>query len=135
MSRLPNRTFPFEVLMILNNPQIELSHLECMRYIVSAAAPLGGADVERFREKTKGKVTALQVYGLTETSPIATWQTEKLENGIKIGGSGVAVPNTEFKIVNVDDPQNVGLGVKQSGELLIRGPQVRPMAKKRKRKW
>lgn len=117
-------TFIFAVLMILNNPSIQLKELDSLRTIVSAAGPLGVPDVERFREKSKGKVHLLQVYGMTETSPITLWQTKKLENGIKIGGSGFAVPNTECKIVATDDPTNTGLGINQSGELLIRGPQV-----------
>lgn len=112
------------VLMILNNPAIQLNHLETVRKIVSAAAPVGGADMIRFKEKTKGKITLLQMYGLTETGPIVTWQTEKVQHGIKTGGSGILVPNTEYKVVSVDDKTNRGLGVNQTGELLVRGPQV-----------
>lgn len=110
--------------MILNNPSIKLEHLNSLRTIVSAAGPLGISDVERFKEKSKGTVDLLQVYGMTETSPITLWQTKNLENGIKIGGSGFAVPNTECKIVSIDDPTNTGLPPNESGELLIRGPQV-----------
>lgn len=111
------------VMMILNNESIQLKQLDSLRTIVSAAGPLGIADVERFKEKYKDRVDLLQVYGMTETSPITLWQTKKLKNGIKIGGSGFVVPNTECKIVAIDDPTNTGLGVNQSGELLIRGPQ------------
>lgn len=110
--------------MILNNQSIKLEHLNSLRTIVSAAGPLGIPDVERFKEKSKGTVDLLQVYGMTETSPITLWQTKNLENGIKIGGSGFAVPNTECKIVSIDDPTNTGLRPNESGELLIRGPQV-----------
>lgn len=110
--------------MIVNNPAIQLKQLDSLRTIVSAAGPLGIPDVERFKEKSKGKVDLFQVYGMTETSPITLWQTRKLENGVKVGGSGFAVPNTECKIVAIDDASNTGLGVNQSGELLIRGPQV-----------
>lgn len=110
--------------MLLNNPSIQLKQMDSLRTIVSAAGPLGIPDVERFKEKSNGKVDLLQVYGMTETSPVTIWQTKKLENGIKIGGSGFVVPNTECKIVAIDDTSNTGLGVNQSGELLIRGPQV-----------
>lgn len=109
--------------MVLNNPSIRFEHLDSLRTIVSAAGPLGIPDVERFREKSKGTVDLLQVYGMTETSPITLWQTERLDNGIKVGGSGFPVPNTECKIVAIDDGTNAGLGTNQSGELLIRGPQ------------
>lgn len=110
--------------MMLNNQSIKLEQVTSLRTIVSAAGPLGIPDVERFKEKSKGKVDLLQVYGMTETSPITLWQTRKLENGIKIGGSGFAVPNTKCKIVSIDDPMNIGLGPGLSGELLIKGPQV-----------
>lgn len=113
----------FVVLMIINNPSIQLKQIDSLRTILSAAGPLGIPDVERFREKSKGTVDLFQVYGLTETSPIVLWQTRRLENGVKIGGSGFAIPNTECKIVAIDDASNTGLSVNQSGELLIRGPQ------------
>lgn len=122
----------FLVLMMINNPSIQIKQMELLRTVLSAAGPLGIPDVERFKEKTKGKVDLFQVYGLTETSPIVLWQTRKLENGVKIGGSGFAIPNTECKIVAIDDSTNSGLGVNQSGELLIRGPQAICLLKKRK---
>lgn len=95
-----------------------------MKTITSGAAPLGAADIERMHEKTNGRVNLLQAYGLTETSPGTHAQTNQLKNGIKIGGSGFLLPNTEAKIVAPDDPDRSGLGPNQSGEILIRGPQV-----------
>lgn len=95
-----------------------------MRTIVSAAAPLGAADVERFHRKTGGKIDLLQLYGLTETSPVVTTQTKKLKGGIKIGGSGLLIPNVECKVVPVDKVDHPGLGPKEQGELFFRGPQV-----------
>lgn len=99
-----------------------MKQIDSLRTIVSAAGPLGIPDVVRFKEKSKGKVDLFQVYGMTETSPITLWQSRKLKN-LKIGGSGFALPNTECKIVAIDDDSNTGLGANQSGELLIRGPQ------------
>lgn len=81
-------------------------------------------DIDRMREKTGGKVNLIQAYGLTETSPVTHGQTPKLKNGIKTGGIGFLVPNTEAKIVRPEEWSDVGLGPGQSGELLIRGPQV-----------
>lgn len=91
---------------------------------MSAAAPLGATDVERFHKKTKGAVDLIQLYGLTETSPVITLQSSKVEDGIKIGGSGLLVPNTECKVVPLDDLDHPGLGPGTSGELLFKGPQV-----------
>lgn len=111
--------------MLLNNQKImQHKNFSFIRHVASGAAPLGAADVERFKEKTKGKVDFLQIYGMTETSPLTIHQTAKVENGVKIGGCGFTVSNTECKIVSPDDPTNTGLGPNKSGELLIRGPQV-----------
>lgn len=110
---------------MLNNENFKLETLETLRYIVTAAAPLGAADIHRFLEKTKEKIELLQVYGLTETSPIVTWSTRRMKAALKIGGSGIVVPNTECKVVDLDDKENVGLPVGKTGELLVRGDQVR----------
>lgn len=106
-----------------NNEAIKPRHLETIRTVTSGAAPLGAADVERFHKKTGGKVNLLQLYGLTEASPIITIQTPKAERGIKIGGSGFLIPNTECKVVSLDNTTTQSLGPNQSGELYFRGPQ------------
>lgn len=110
--------------MMLNNANIKYAHLETIRTIMSSAAPLGAADIERFNEKSKGKVNILQMYGMTEASPLILCQTDKLKGGIKIGGSGMLLPNTKAKIVDVNDSTNTCLGPLKSGELIIKGPQV-----------
>lgn len=110
--------------MMSNNPQIQYKHLESIRTMLSGAAPLGSADVDRFIDKTKGRIEIIQGYGMTETSPVICVQTSKVPNGIKSGGCGFAVSNTECKIVSPDDPTLTGLGPNQSGEILMRGPQV-----------
>lgn len=91
---------------------------------MSSAAPLGPADIERFYDKTKGKVDFLQMYGMTEASPLVLCQTKRCNGGVKIGGSGLLLPNTKAKIVDIDDPSNSNLGINKTGELLIKGPQV-----------
>lgn len=106
------------------NAAIKPKHLETIRDIASAAAPLGAADVERFHRKSGGKTNLIQLYGLTETSPVVALQSSKLEGGIKIGGSGFMVPNTECKVVPLDESEHPGLGPNETGELLFKGPQV-----------
>lgn len=91
---------------------------------MSSAAPLGAADIERFHDKTRGNINFLQMYGLTEASPLILCQSKTLNGGIKIGGSGMLVPNTKAKIVDIDDPNNKNLGPNKSGELIISGPQI-----------
>ena len=56
---------------------------------------------------------------MTETSPVGlmTPNTDEV-----IGSCGIAVPNTEVKIVDLTTGEN--LGPNQTGELCIKGPQV-----------
>lgn len=108
------------------SPSIKpLEDLASLRSILCGAAPLREIDIIRFKDITKGKVDIFQAYGMTETSPLAIIQTKAFDGGVKIGGSGYLIPNTQGKFVSIEDPDNRhALGVKQNGELLIRGPQV-----------
>lgn len=110
--------------MLLNNQHIKLKHIESLRQVVCSASPLGAADVEKFHSKTHGKKNFMQIYGMTEASPIILHQSNVLENGVKIGASGLLVPNTLAKIVAVNDTTNTPLEKFKSGELLVKGPQV-----------
>lgn len=103
------------------NPDFTCELLEPLRIISCGAAPLGASDVQSFQEKTKGKVALVQGYGMTEASPVVCFQSTIMKRGVKNGGIGFLLSNTEGKIV---DPQGKALGTKESGELYIRGPQV-----------
>ena len=59
-------------------------------------------------------------YGLTESSPVVSI-SEK--GNTKYTSSGKPVPNTEMKVVNMENKTN--LGPRESGEICVRGPQVR----------
>ena len=58
-------------------------------------------------------------YGLTETSPVLscrrTWRNIR-------GSSGLPLPETEFRIVDLEDGRAMKFGEK--GRVLVRGPQV-----------
>jgi len=58
-------------------------------------------------------------YGLTETSPLT--HANPIERA-KPGSIGVPLPDTDARIVDLETGEDVKPG--QSGELLIRGPQV-----------
>jgi len=61
-----------------------------------------------------------EVYGQTETTPIATVTPWK--GVIKPGTVGVPVPDTDVKIVNIDTGEELPQG--EIGEVLIAGPQI-----------
>ncbi|KAJ8937622.1 hypothetical protein NQ318_003739 [Aromia moschata] len=87
------------------------------------AAPFSGSDVDRFHRITKGKVNLIQAYGMTESSPLSIIQSIYLKGGVKQGGTGVMVPNTEGRFVPIDEPNSqIGLGPHQPGEVIHKGP-------------
>jgi long-chain acyl-CoA synthetase len=96
-------------------PQYDLSSI---RYCLSGAAPLPLAVAEKFERITGSRV--VEGYGLTETSPIT--HANPLEGKRKEGSIGLPVPDTDCKLVDLDDPtKEVEPG--QEGELAISGPQ------------
>jgi long-chain acyl-CoA synthetase len=97
-------------------PKFDLSSI---RYCLSGAAPLPLAVAEKFEKITGSRV--VEGYGLTETSPIT--HANPLEGTRKEGSIGLPVPDTDCKLVDLDDPaKEVEAG--QEGELAISGPQV-----------
>ncbi|KAF5291053.1 hypothetical protein FQA39_LY14486 [Lamprigera yunnana] len=109
-------------LLLLNNPRFQHNTLSSIRTLVSGAAPLGGTDIERFQRKTKNKISLLQAYGLTETSPLINIQGPRFQNKSKPGGIGFLLPCTEANIVSTESKKI--LGANEPGEIIIRGPQV-----------
>lgn len=70
-------------------------------------------------------VHVLLGYGLTETSPaVLFYRFSFLDIKNAKGALGKPIPNTEVKIVAVDDLTGTPLGPNELGELFVRGPQV-----------
>ncbi len=105
------------VLALAKHPLVDSYDLSSLKVIFSGAAPLGAEVAEEAARRIGCEV--VQGYGLTETSPI----THATPPGrFKPGSIGVAVSNTEVRIVDPETGQDLGLD--QDGELWIRGPQV-----------
>jgi len=75
----------------------------------------GGArlDPDVYTDLTRLGFTVVEGYGLTETSPVATFNPLKRQ---KAGSIGVALPGVE---VRISDPDETG-----QGEVAVRGPNV-----------
>ncbi|TDE33909.1 AMP-binding protein [Antarcticimicrobium sediminis] len=108
---------PPVALALAKHPLVESYDLSFVTQVNSAAAPLG-ADVAEAMGARLG-TNATQGYGMTELSPVS--HVSPHGKG-KPGASGVAVPNTQSRIVDPETGQDLPLGV--DGELWVRGPQV-----------
>ncbi|XP_060804236.1 uncharacterized protein LOC106130289 [Amyelois transitella] len=106
------------VLFIGSHPDVKREHLESLKLITSGAAPLPKLDVDRVREKGTKDLIFLNLYGLTETSPLATASPKNIGT-VKI--AGFPLSNTEAKIV---DSNMRNCGPDEVGELLLRGPHI-----------
>lgn len=91
--------------------------LRSLRVALSAAAPLPPALAARWRAAT-GKAL-LQGYGLTESSPFATFDDGREEAP---GYVGRAIDGTEIRIGEIEGDR--WLGADALGEVAIRGPNV-----------
>ena len=87
-----------------------------VRFAVSGAAPLTLEIKERFEEKIGVKI--LEGYGLTETSPVVSVNTEQLQ---KIKSVGPAIPSVSTLVVD-DEGNEVPRNCE--GELCVKGPNV-----------
>jgi acyl-CoA synthetase (AMP-forming)/AMP-acid ligase II len=107
------------VLALAKHPLVDEYDLSSLEYVNSGAAPLS-AELEVACGQRLG-CHMQQGYGLTETSPVTHWVSDKLADTLP-GSIGPAIPNTECRIVDVATEQDVPAG--EPGELCIRGPQV-----------
>jgi len=103
---------------ILNNPDAGEAGLDKVALFNSGSAPL---PIETINGITSLGISLTEGYGLSEASPV-THSTPIL--GIKKPGSiGIPFPDTDAKIVDIDDWEK-DLPMGSEGELLIKGPQV-----------
>lgn len=109
---------PTMYIALINNPQITNYDLSSINACVSGSAALPLEVQETFEELTHGKL--IEGYGLTETSPVT--HANPLWGYRKNGTIGVPLPDTEARIVNPDNGEEVALG--EIGELIVKGPQI-----------
>lgn len=103
-----------------NFDKVEYKHTEHIKFAMSGAAPLGQQDVEKFNKKAPN-TKLFQGYGLTEAAPLVLMSSPGSSN---YASSGYLIPDTDAKIVPLDDPEMLGAGPNISGELWVKGPQI-----------
>ncbi|MGW1286771.1 4-coumarate--CoA ligase family protein [Streptomyces sp. NPDC002586] len=110
------------VLALAKHPAVTRYDLSSLKYVLSAAAPLD-ARLARACAERLGLPPIGQAYGMTELSPGTHVVPLDQLHDAPAGTVGRLIAGTEMRIVSLDDPGK-DLGTGESGEILIRGPQV-----------
>jgi long-chain acyl-CoA synthetase len=93
--------------------------MRSIRICNTGAAPMPPEILKDFEERTGSII--LEGYGMTESSPVT--HTNPFKGERKVGSVGMPIPDTEVKIVDIDDYTKV-MPQGESGEIMIKGPQV-----------
>jgi acyl-CoA synthetase (AMP-forming)/AMP-acid ligase II len=93
--------------------------LSFVKFYGSGAAPFPAELIKQFYEIV-GDNKLVEVYGMTETSPLLTGQPFLGKK--KVGSVGMPMPDTEVKLVDPATGELAKLG--EPGELCARGPQI-----------
>ncbi len=104
---------------INNAADLKKYDISSIRICISGAAPLPVEVQQQFEKNTGGRL--VEGYGLSETSPVT--HANPVYGNRKTGSIGLPMPDTEFKIVDVETGEKE-LPVGEVGELCLRGPQV-----------
>ncbi|KAJ2647907.1 hypothetical protein IWW40_004336 [Coemansia sp. RSA 1250] len=104
------------ILALAKSPEVAKYDISSLRYINSGAAPL--SKELQLEAEHKLNLFVTQGYGMSETSPLVA---RSMCGVSKSGSIGQLCPNTEAIFVDEDGKR---VGVNQTGELCVRGPQV-----------
>jgi len=105
--------------MLIKNPKFKAVDHSELGTCISAASPFPKESQEEL-ESIIGKGKLLELYGMTELSPVATMNPSIGEK--KLGTVGMPIQNVDLKIVDPDTGKPVPLG--EPGEILVKGPMV-----------
>ncbi|MCP4578735.1 MAG: long-chain fatty acid--CoA ligase [Deltaproteobacteria bacterium] len=106
--------------MMMENPAFRTIDFSSVKYCLSGAAPFDVDSMKKL-ESFVGKGKVVEMYGMTETSPLISINPVYGKN--KIGSVGIPAQNTKIKIVDVADGATE-MQVGEPGELIVSGPQV-----------
>jgi long-chain acyl-CoA synthetase len=106
---------------IINSPLATKYDLKSIEACVSGSAPLLVETHRKFVELTGANL--VEGYGLTEAAPVTHCNPLFGKGKQKVGSVGVPYPDVDSKIVDLETgTREVGPG--ESGELVLRGPQL-----------
>jgi len=110
------------VLALAKHPAVADYDLSSLQYILSAAAPLD-AELAAACSRRLGLPPVGQAYGMTELSPGTHVVPRDAMRDAPPGTVGKLIAGTEMRVLSLADPDK-DLGAGESGEIVIRGPQV-----------
>jgi len=108
---------PAQLVAMMNLPEWQSADLSSLRMITTGSTLVSRALIDAVHARG---IPLIQVYGSTETAPIATYLTRH-DARRKAGSGGLPGLHCEMRIVD-DGGADVAPGT--SGEILIRGPNV-----------
>lgn len=109
---------PTMYVAIIHQPKASKFNLASVRVCISGGAPLPVEVQTKFEQLTGGRL--VEGYGLSECSPVT--HCNPIHGKRKAGSIGLPWPETDACVVDLETRQPVPPG--QTGELMIRGPQV-----------
>ena len=104
---------------MLNHPKINQTDLSSIKGWFSSSEPLPIEVIREFEKKTGAVI--VEGFGMTESTPVT--HINPFGGKRKMGSIGVPISDTEARIVDVWDGKT-DMPVGESGELIVRGPQV-----------
>jgi long-chain acyl-CoA synthetase len=104
---------------MLEHPDIAKTDLTSIKGCFSGSAPLPVEVISEFESKTGAII--VEGYGLTESCPVT--HVNPFRGQRKIGSIGLPIPDTLCRIVDLNKG-DTDVPVGETGELLIKGPQI-----------
>lgn len=112
---------PSIVIRLLGDPVVNRYDLSSLRRLASGAAPLGAEVLERLRQKMPW-TGFRQSYGLTESCCCVSTHPPEYYDYQYGNNSGVLLGSTVVKVIDTITGKELGIG--ETGEILVKGPQI-----------
>jgi long-chain acyl-CoA synthetase len=110
---------PSLYLMLMENPAFRALDFSSLETCFSAASPFP-EEAQRRLESIVGQGKLVELYGMTETSPLIACNPYRGEK--RLGTVGLPLPNTDMRILDPATKTRVERG--QPGEICVKGPHV-----------
>jgi long-chain acyl-CoA synthetase len=110
---------PTIIFELMKKPEFRKLDLSTLKWCLTGAAPFPPEYIGEL-ESIIGKGNFIELYGMTETSPVMSCNPRYGKK--KPTSIGMPLPDTEFKLIDPETGEPVNLG--EPGEVAVRGPQV-----------